>query len=132
MQQKCAFFGCGSSFEDLAPHLADAFDLLTDSWAERIFELASKAVSQSGALAGCGNCNLQRSAANHGGEVEIAIRWIVDAVRENAALLCFEKDGAIDAGVRRCGNSEKRAGKVVRREWARQPANFARRSLAGK
>ena len=72
-----------------------------------------------------GNGEGERSAAEHGGIVEIAALGIVDDVDEDAAAARKDGDAVVQFGRRRGDHSEKHAAQIAGREPALSPRDPA-------
>ena len=82
--------------ENFAAQPSHIFKPRAEVFRQLLVDLAAQLLRDGGTLAGCGDGNLQRSTADHGTEVEIAVRRIIDAVCQDATRNSVLVNGCID------------------------------------
>ena len=108
----------GLALQYLAAEIAQLGEPITGvKWKERV-DLLTQTLGQSGTCACGGDGNLQVSATDDGGEVEVAEGWIVHRIDEDSRSFCFGKDGAIDCWIVGCGDDKEVSCEVAKRVLA--------------
>jgi hypothetical protein len=110
---------------DLAAQVAEVGEPVAEVEGELGVELLAEALGEGWAGSGGGDGDLQVSAADYGGEVEVAEGRVIDGVAEDVALGGFVGDGAVDCWVVGGGDYEKISGEVARGVLALMPFDFA-------
>ena len=110
MEQLFAGVVEGFELEDLAAEIAELGEPVAGVQGEYGVDLLSEALGESGGVAGGGNGNLEVSAADDGGEVEVAEGRVVDGVDQDAGGFGFGEDGPVDGGVVSSGYGEEVSG----------------------
>ena len=98
VEEEFAFFVEGLGLGDFAAEVAEVGEPVAGVEGELGVDLFAEALGKSGRGSGGGDGDLKVAAADDGGEVEVAVGWVVDGVAEDVAGLGFEVDGAVDGG----------------------------------
>jgi hypothetical protein len=115
----------GFHLGDLAAEVAEVRKPVASIEGKLRVDLLTQTLSKGWTGAGGGDGNLQVATADDGGEVEIAVGWIVDCVADDVFGLGLQIDGAVDGGVVGGGDDKEGAGKdIAGGKLALMPANF--------
>lgn len=112
VQEQAAGLVEGFGGDYFAAEVAEVGEPVAEVEGKLSVELFAKALGECGAGSGGGDGDLEVSAADDGGEVEVAEGRVVDGVAEYAGGGGFGEDGAVDGGVVGCGYDEEGSGKV--------------------
>jgi hypothetical protein len=113
MQEKAALLVEGLGGDNLAAEIAEIGEPVAEVKWKLFVELFAELLGECRRVAGGGDGDLQVSAANDGGEVEVAERRVIDGVAEDAGCGGFGEDGAVDGRVVGGGDDEESSGKVA-------------------
>lgn len=95
MEEAASFFGRNARRADFLSLARQVFEPEIVLGAEIVFELAAETLREGGAGAAGGDSNLEFTAANDRGVVEVAKVGDVDNVAENGLTVGFAKDPVV-------------------------------------
>src|SRR5579871_1463486 len=118
MEQEAAGFVEGFGGHYFAAEVPEVGEPVSEVEGELGVEILAELLGESGAGSSGGDGDLEVSAADYGGEVEVAEGWVVDGVAEDAFFGGFGEDGSVDGGVVGGGYDEEGVGQVALLVWA--------------
>jgi len=124
VEQFLALLGWRMVREDVAAKAAHEAKPIAQRKVERGFDFPAKALSDGGALARGGNCDLEIASTDDSGKEKIAVRLVVDGIDEDPAGLRREKNIAIHGGAAGGGDGEKNVAEIVCAEFAAMPGDI--------
>jgi len=113
VQDEAALFVERFGSDDLAAQVAEVGEPVTEVERQLLVEVLAKLLGQRVLVAGGGEFDLQVSAADDGGKVEVAEWRVVDGVAEDPGCGGLREDCAVDCGIVRRGDDEEGPGEVT-------------------
>jgi hypothetical protein len=126
MEEAFALFGRRVLGHDFTADISDECQPVGEAFVQTLLNFLTKTLGYGGAFPIRGNGDLEITAADNCGKIKIAIRRIVHGIAENSQALRFKENGAIDGGVRGCGDCEECALEIFGLKFPRQPAELPR------
>jgi hypothetical protein len=125
VKEPLALFVEGFSRNDFATEIAEVGEPVTGIERELRVDLFAEALGQGWAGSRGRDGDLEVSAANDGGEIEVAEGWVVNCVADNVFCSGFVKDGSVDSGNIGSGYDEEVSSKIAFEVLALMPLDLA-------